>query len=231
MALLSSKKRSNNSLKDLCSEIFMLILQMRESSDYGDASILRNKILNLLDKFENRAMSSNIKHEKIQSVKFALVAFIDETIANSEWSSKTSWLAEPLQLKIFNCYNAGEEFFSRLESLRLRERTNIEEIEIYYLCLSLGYRGMYKMESPEKIRSIVDDLYYALNTYLGDPTNLLSPNGIPGDEMLNVVKEKIPLWIILSTIIFSGIVFYFVILFLISNYESDVADLIEKFLI
>ena len=53
MALLSSKKRNNNSLKDLCSEILMLILQMRESADYGDASILQNKILNLLDKFEN----------------------------------------------------------------------------------------------------------------------------------------------------------------------------------
>ena len=231
MPLLSTKANTKRNLKEFCSDLFILILQLRESNEYGDALKLKNKVLNLLDKLENNAISVGIDQMQVQSVKFALVAFLDETIASSDWSNKTNWLAEPLQLQLFNCYNAGEEFFSRLEQLRQRERANINVIEIYYLCLALGYKGMYKMESPEKIRLLIDELHYLLNANLGDPNTTLSPNGQPRDEIITAVKEKIPLWIILTTIIGSGIIFYLVILFLISNYAADVSNLIESFII
>ena len=63
--------------------------------------------------------------------------------------SKRHWLSEPLQIKLFDTFNAGEEFFSNLSELRLRTTNNKDVLEIYYLCLSLGFKGKYQLQSPE----------------------------------------------------------------------------------
>ena len=98
-------------LVDICSDAFMLVLQLRASQEYGDPEVLRQRILHMLEKTEHQARRQNIDSEDIQKAKFALVAFLDETIITSEWSQKQAWLANPLQLQLYNRFDAGEEFF------------------------------------------------------------------------------------------------------------------------
>ena len=62
--------------------------------------MLRTKTQDLLDKFEHQAHLKGIHAEKIHYAKYALVAFIDETISISDWSHKNEWLSQPLQLRI-----------------------------------------------------------------------------------------------------------------------------------
>ena len=107
------QKRKN--LPDISSECLMLILQMRSTNDYGNAAILKIKISELFEAFEIEAKSAGFENEKIQQAKFALVAFLDETIISSSWDQKYEWLTEPLQLKLFNTFNAGEEFFNNIK--------------------------------------------------------------------------------------------------------------------
>ena len=66
----------------------------------------------MIDRFERQARSAGIDNEKITKAKFAIVAFLDETIISSSWNQKEAWLSDPLQIKLFDTFNAGEEFFT-----------------------------------------------------------------------------------------------------------------------
>lgn len=228
MALFETTVKSQKRLSDLLSDCFMLILQLRATNDYGDARVLRKRVMELLDDFERLALTSSIEQSMVQSAKFAIVAFIDETIIGSEWENKVEWLAEPLQLKLFNSFNAGEKFFTRLEQLKQRQRENAEVIEVYFLCLSLGYRGKYQLETPEQVRTIIDNLHQDLNQYLGKPPKLISPNGQPHDEIINVVKERIPAWVIVVTTFSIGFFFYIIMSFIISSNAEAVIETIKE---
>lgn len=228
MAISDPNSNSKNKLANLSSDCLMLILQLRATNEYGDEEILRKKVIELLDDFERKALTGGIELAKIQASKFALVAFIDETIIGSEWTNKVNWLAEPLQLKLFNCFNAGQEFFTRLEQFRQRQRENADVLEVYFLCMSLGFRGKYQLEAPEKVRMIIDELHQDLNQYLGKPPGLISPNGTPNDEIVNAVKERIPLWVIVVTSFSIGFFFYVIMSYLISNDADELIASITK---
>lgn len=228
MALSDLNNKSKIKISNLSSDCLMLILQLRATNEYGDAEILRKKVIELLDDFERKALTGGIEQAKVQASKFALVAFIDETIIGSEWTNKVNWLAEPLQLKLFNCFNAGQEFFTRLEQLRQRQRENTDVLEIYFLCMSLGFRGKYQLEAPEKVRMIIDELHQDLKQYLGKTPGIISPNGMPNDEIVNAVKERIPLWVIVVTSFSIGFFFYVIMSYLISNDADELIISITK---
>jgi type VI secretion system protein ImpK len=85
-----------------------------------------------------------------ETARFAVVAWIDEMIlrytqdANRELAQQ--WKRSPLQVRLYNTANAGEEFYDRLAALSPAQK---EIREIYYLCLCLGFRGRYYDESQE----------------------------------------------------------------------------------
>lgn len=79
-------------LSDIASECFILILQLRATTNYGTADVLKSKVLDMFDKFENNARKIGVDNEKVRLAKFALVAFLDETIISSDWSEKTNGL-------------------------------------------------------------------------------------------------------------------------------------------
>ena len=68
------------------------------------------------------------------------MAFIDERILKSNWLGRAEWMKNPLQLELFGEYTAGENFFTRMRAL-LNRREWSASLEVYYLCLGLGFHG------------------------------------------------------------------------------------------
>jgi len=111
-------------------------LYLTKSIDNADA--LRRKIKDLFDDLERTAKRANIESERVHDAKFALVAFIDEGHCRFGLEEKDSWLANPLQLELFNRNDAGESFSFASNQLRKRAHVNADVLEVYYLCLALG---------------------------------------------------------------------------------------------
>ncbi len=218
-------------LSDIASDCLILILQLRSTDNYGDPAVLKSRITEMFDKFEHEARSAGFDNEKIVSVKFALIAFLDETIISSSWTNKDSWLSEPLQLKLFNTFNAGEEFFDNINKLRQRTSTNKDVLEVYFLCLTLGFKGKYQLQSPENLRKIIDDLNLELHPEMYKAVDSISPNGKPHDSLMGQVKAKFPLWVypLGALIIFA--VFYIFMSVSISNKASEIAEVLKGYLI
>jgi len=107
---------------------------------------LKSKITTLFAKSEAAAQKSGINREDYDLAKFALCAWIDEAILNSNWENRGEWQKEQLQRQFFSTTDAGIEFYNRLNALGLHQG---EVREVYYFCLAMGFKGRYCREGEE----------------------------------------------------------------------------------
>lgn len=96
--------------------------------------------------------ASEFSADDYDQARFAICAWIDEAIMNSQWPERTAWQREPLQLKIYQTANAGEIFFDRLNALGGHQN---DVREVYYLCLAMGFMGRF---CKEEDRFLLDQL-------------------------------------------------------------------------
>lgn len=78
--------------------------------------------------------------------RFAVFAWIDETILSSLWEGKNRWLGEQLQRRYYNTSDAGKLFFERLNTIGPHQ---VDVREVYYLCLAMGFIGQYCNEGDD----------------------------------------------------------------------------------
>lgn len=95
-------------------------------------------------------------------VLFPIVAQIDEVIqVNFLRTMKTSWPL--LQKELFQIDNAGEVFYEILNDILMKPQTPVFIYEVYYFCLSYGFRGRYE-NNPVKITEYLKKLQTKLQT-------------------------------------------------------------------
>src|ERR1043165_5864366 len=168
-------------LADLCGDLLAFALQLKRSTDPGDAEVMRQKIDEQFRALETKARQSDVPQEDVQQAKYAIAAFIDEMILTSNWGLKDSWADRPLQLTYFNDFSAGEEFYNKVEALRAAKKNSV--LEVYYLCLALGFRGKYvDLQGMEKKKVLIDSLLREIRgTAPTTGTGGLSPSWQPPD--------------------------------------------------
>jgi type VI secretion system protein ImpK len=113
---------------------------------------------------------------------FALVAFADETAVKIAGACKVMWPL--LQYEYFGTHHAGEEYFDHLLKIqgngsaaaRWRDPTRASLLELYFLCLFLGFRGRWAASTPDEIQGELD---YFRKYVRSKPLGLLSPHGTP----------------------------------------------------
>ena len=116
MIRISNKIR----LADYCHDILKVVLKMRVENDFGDGVAFRKKIIEMIGQMEMNAQRGGFSTDKIEKVKFALIAFVDEFIITSDWEGREDWIANPMQMEIYGRFDAGEEFFKKAEEFKLQ---------------------------------------------------------------------------------------------------------------
>tara|TARA_R110000868_G_scaffold10639_5_gene51699 strand:+ start:9175 stop:9918 length:744 start_codon:yes stop_codon:yes gene_type:complete len=195
---LPSRSRVNQLLES-ASDLFSLTTKLR-SIELG-ASIddsFHQDVLSYFTKFEQRAREKNISNETISEAKYALAAFIDELVLSSAWPGRKAWMSKTLQWKFFNEHVAGEGFFKHLASLRQGGETNLQLIELYYVCIQLGFEGLYRMRGMEARQALLVDVKAQIDGYRRAQDNVLSGNSIIKKSIMTKVGQHIPYWSIAS---------------------------------
>ena len=198
-------------LAEVFASCFSLILKLRETDEYGDSDLLRNRIVDLLKQAHEKALRLAIPMQDIKDARFAIVAFLDETIVGSSWSDRATWITKPLQVQLYGEAVAGKEFFERLERLKADAAMRHDALNVYYICLALGFKGKFQMmgaAGQNALRSEIEDIYARLSATSRVPNQSLSPNGLPGDQIATEVKSKIPAWVIAAAAACVGLVVY-----------------------
>jgi type IV/VI secretion system ImpK/VasF family protein len=111
------------------------------------AAAVRSQLLALLEPVSKGSQVEGIPPEEIEEARFALVAWADEVLLRRDWSGRSEWQRETLQMHLYRTTRAGNEFFDRLT--RLGPGQNAAR-EIYYLALVCGFEGQYAGQEAER---------------------------------------------------------------------------------
>ena len=220
-------ERDDRRLAEVFAPCFALILHLREATDYGDPEALRQRIKDLIARGEREAQRHGIPQDDIEQVRFALVAFLDETILSSNWPYRDQWIARPLQLELYERYDAGEVFFTRLEKVLAEPKRYADVLEVYYLCMTLGFKGQYQLQDQARLRALIDEARRALEGVPGMTENVLAPRGKPRGQVASEVRRKIPTWALVAAAVVLGLVLYLGLYLYVGQASSDVVARVD----
>ena len=136
-------------------EILTAITRFRSNRQaVADAGSFRNQIKAAIGAAESEATRKGYAADDVRLATFAVVAFLDESILNSNNPIFTDWPRMPLQEELFGVHTAGEMFFHCIDRLMAKSDSPqaADVLEIYALCLLLGYRGRYSISGQEGVR-------------------------------------------------------------------------------
>jgi len=215
-------------LSSLFAPCFSLILRLRATDDFGDPGPLRRRIKTMLERIEQRARRADRAPEALRRAQFGVVAFIDETILASNWERKEEWRDTPLQLELHDRYDAGEVFFEHLDDFLAAPRAHAEVLEVYYLCMTLGFRGQYRIHEQERRRELIEATAEALTRLSDRSHDPLSPQGRPRDQGGKVDGGRVPLWSMVVAALVAAVLLYAGLSWTASVAAQDVADALRQ---
>jgi type VI secretion system protein ImpK len=74
--------------------------------------------------------------------KYALVSWIDEMLVEANWASREWWSNNVLEMDLFRSRMCSELFFINAKEASTLARR--DALEVYYVCVVLGFRGLYR---------------------------------------------------------------------------------------
>lgn len=212
MAATSTRQPVRPGLLELTSGLFSLVLSLRRATDLGQETVLRERITSYFAGFEREAQDHGYIREDVDLVRFALAAFVDETILDTAWDQRDQWRNRPLQLCLFETVHAGQRFFDELNQLRRQGEAKRQVLAVYHQCLNLGFEGQYRVSGREQLVQLKIDLDHQLGYDARDRRELkLSPHGKRPDTAYAASEGRFPFWPIFIACCLSLIVFYVVL--------------------
>lgn len=129
-------------LRTIYAPVLAYVVLFQRTADKGavTAEKLRQDIRGMLDLAGQQALMAGYRPERVNYVRFSIIAFVDEVVLNSDWAYRSAWMERPMQFEEFETTVAGDQFFDRLEGTG---EVDPEVAEIDFVILSLGFKGRY----------------------------------------------------------------------------------------
>jgi type VI secretion system protein ImpK len=119
------------------------------------------KVLALMDRVEKNEVTSPESErqaidalfresEALQSdaagwslAKYALASWIDDLLISTPWSGRDWWESNSLEFALFKSRDRATKFF--IKAKEAAELPRRDALEVFYLCVVLGFHGLYKL--------------------------------------------------------------------------------------
>jgi type VI secretion system protein ImpK len=111
----------------------------------NDANAFRHHMREAFRLATDKALAAGYNANDARAATFAVVAFLDESVLNSQNPVFGDWARRPLQEELVGEHMAGVVFFERLNELLGRNDSPdlADLLEVFYLCMLLGFCGKY----------------------------------------------------------------------------------------
>lgn len=169
--------RRRDNLAIVFQNLLTVIVRLRANRQViNDAQAFRTQMQNALRAAEKDGVTKLYPPEDVRLATFAIVAFLDESILNSSNAAFADWPRMPLQEEMFGHHRAGEVFFENIDKLLTRSDSHgvADLLEVYSLCILLGYRGKYGLSEQDSVRPVLDAITEKIRRVRG-PLPGLSP--------------------------------------------------------
>ncbi len=183
--------RRPENLALILQEVLTAIERLRGNRQgVNDAEAFRHHTREALKNAANAGLAAGYNADDVRLATFAAVAFLDESVLNSQNPIFADWLRKPLQEELFNVHIAGETFFQNLQQLLGRNDSAdlADLLELHYLCLLLGFGGRYSAGNRGELGQIMNMTGEKIRRIRG-PFGPLSPNWAPPPEKATMAAD------------------------------------------
>jgi type VI secretion system protein ImpK len=194
-------------LVDLMYEGFYALFLLKNGGSPHDKDSFADHMTQFLGDVDRQARQVGIAADDVTAAKYAFCAAVDEIILASQHDIREAWETRPLQLRVFGDQLAGEHFFNRLEDLRAKGSAHLQALEVFHMCLLLGFQGRFALDAPEKLNY--------LTARLGDEIARMrsrargfAPHAERPDQVVNKLRGDLSLWVLGSVFALAGVSAY-----------------------
>jgi len=219
-----------NPIIESCSDFLSLVGQFRQA-EYRHQLIADEFQVLVRSQFElveRQLTQKNITPENIRLAKYCLAAFFDELVMLSDWSGRLTWMSRTLQWLYFGEHAAGEGFFTKLAEIRQQGIEKLDLLELYYLCLQMGFEGQYRVHQPERLTVLVTELKNTIHRYRNLESTDLTPDANKALTFA-VMSQQIPYWTIVASVAALMVVIYLGFVIAIHSVASNSADELTQY--
>ena len=189
---------------DLMYDGFYMLFLLKNRHPPTQADQFRQRVRDFLAQFDRAAKRLGLETDDIHQAKYAFCAVVDETILRSSFSIRDAWQLRPLQLEYFGDQLAGEHFFDRLEVLRREGARKLQVLEVFHMCLLLGFQGKYLLEGTEKLNYLTARLGDEIAHLRGKAVGF-APRALPPDRIVHTLRHEVPAWSVAAVFALCGL--------------------------
>ncbi|MGQ9424411.1 type IVB secretion system protein IcmH/DotU [Gilvimarinus sp. F26214L] len=198
-----------NPLVNAASTLIAVFERTRQSMSHPDVGGLHQRLVQEVRNFEAQAREQGIRQEIILSARYLLCTILDEAVMNTPWGSESAWSQRSLLTVFHSETSGGEKCFLILDRMRQSPAENLDILELFYICLGLGFEGKYRVSARgrDELHHIRDELFATIRRYRGDYERSLSTRWQGLGNTGKSLAEFIPMWVVASlvaTVLFFG---------------------------
>lgn len=215
-------------LKDLVKDFISMALVIRRGREVTSVDSFIAKVDAFLDDLERRGRAANYSVEQVRDTQYALCAFLDESVLRANGTSlRDAFETKPMQFRRFGVHLAGEGFFDKIEALRADVKANLDVLEVYHLCLALGFEGKYSLGQFEELRYLANNLGQDIARYRKASAAETMDWALP-DPVSHRLRYEVPVWIYLVLIALLCVSVYSVLDWLLNQQVAALAAQISQ---
>ncbi len=215
---------SRASLLELAAPLLSLAFRLKNSLSYANIDELKKRLAAEIKLFQSKSGSLGLTAEQINVASFGLCCYLDETIQNTPWGHQHHWWRENLLIQFHGVADGGEMFFRNIEYLVKQPSEQLRLIQLYYVLLSLGFKGKYGLsaDSAGQLDKIRTELYHLNQSFATDPANELSIDWMGQKAGGNRFVAQVPAWVFASVALGLLLFIYLGFYYAINGYSTPV---------
>lgn len=187
----SADTRRTDNLALIFQEVLTAIERLRANRQgVSDPNSFRHHTREALKTASQQSLQAGYPADDVRFATFATVAFLDESILNSQNPIFADWLRKPMQEELFGTHVAGEVFFQNLQVLLGRQDSHdlADLLEVHYLCMLLGFSGRYSVGNRGELSNMMRMTAEKIHRIRG-AIGPLSPAGLLPNETLRAGSD------------------------------------------
>lgn len=189
---------SANPLVRAAGPLFTLLRQLRALRDHADVPTLRADVIEAIRRFQADTHEAGVDPKTSAQACYALCALVDEAVLGTPWGLQSIWSKQSLLITFYREAIAGETFFNFLNRAKQSPRDYLDILEFFYICLSLGFQGKFRVERAgvDRLNRLRQDLYIVIARERGNPERALSLRWRGMQDKSPGVSRFVPLWVV-----------------------------------
>jgi type VI secretion system protein ImpK len=182
--------------------LLSIVPKLRQLPFHHAVDELQEHLRSEIRRFEGLALHHGASQEEVRVAGYFLCSLIDETVLNTPWGNQSNWGHNSLLIQFHNEAWGGERFFQILDRLKQQPAQGLNCLELAYLCLSLGFKGKYRVAGSgmRDIDELRRELYLLIQRVKGDAERTLSPRWQGLRDMRSPFVRHVPLWVVMAVV-------------------------------